>query len=60
MKRALVLLSLLFACTSAEAGDASKSPKVIIETTKGAITLELYPDKAPKTVENFLSYAKEG
>ncbi len=26
----------------------------------GTITLELYPDKAPKTVENFLQYVKDG
>jgi cyclophilin family peptidyl-prolyl cis-trans isomerase len=30
-----------------------------MKTTKGDITLELYPDKAPITVENFLSYVDE-
>ncbi|MDH3215383.1 MAG: peptidylprolyl isomerase [Candidatus Krumholzibacteria bacterium] len=34
----------------------AKSPVVVMETSKGAITIELYPDKAPKTVENFLWY----
>lgn len=38
----------------------TQNPKVLLETNKGSITLELYPDKAPKTVENFLSYVKEG
>lgn len=33
---------------------------VIIRTTFGEITLELDAEKAPKTVENFLAYAKEG
>ena len=33
---------------------------VIIRTTFGDITLELDADKAPKTVENFLNYAREG
>lgn len=33
---------------------------VVIHTNKGAITLELDAEKAPKTVENFLSYAREG
>ena len=32
----------------------------MIDTNKGSITLELYPDKAPKTVENFLHYVNEG
>ncbi len=34
--------------------------RVTLQTSFGAIELELYPDKAPKTVENFLSYVKEG
>ncbi len=32
------------------------NPIVRLETTAGPITIELYPDKAPKTVENFLAY----
>jgi cyclophilin family peptidyl-prolyl cis-trans isomerase len=36
------------------------NPKVLIETSKGSMTVELYPDKAPKTVENFLNYANSG
>lgn len=38
----------------------SANPKVVLETTKGNMTLELYPDKAPKTVENFLTYVDDG
>ncbi len=33
---------------------------VVLNTSKGDITLELDPDKAPKTVENFLTYARSG
>ena len=35
------------------------NPKVLIETTKGNITVELDAEKAPKTVENFLGYVKD-
>jgi peptidyl-prolyl cis-trans isomerase A (cyclophilin A) len=35
-------------------------PRVAIHTKQGDIVVELYPDKAPKTVENFLTYAREG
>ena len=35
-------------------------PNVTIETDKGSIVIELYPDEAPKTVENFLKLAKQG
>ena len=33
-------------------------PVVVIETTKGTITIETYPSEAPKTVENFLALVK--
>ena len=36
------------------------NPKVKIETTKGAMIVELYPDKAPVTVANFLAYVNAG
>jgi peptidyl-prolyl cis-trans isomerase A (cyclophilin A) len=53
----------LGACLSASAvagqGDGPK-PVVVLDTSVGAITLELYPDKAPITVENFLKYVDEG
>lgn len=35
-------------------------PKVTFTTTMGEIELELYPQQAPETVENFLTYAKDG
>jgi len=35
-------------------------PRVKLETTLGEITLELWPDKAPVTVANFLTYVREG
>ncbi|MDX1461209.1 MAG: peptidylprolyl isomerase, partial [Xanthomonadales bacterium] len=34
--------------------------QVTLHTSKGAIRLELYPDKAPATVENFLQYVRDG
>jgi peptidyl-prolyl cis-trans isomerase B (cyclophilin B) len=35
-------------------------PLVRLETSLGEITLELYPDKAPATVANFLQYVRAG
>ena len=37
----------------------SESTKINIETTMGNIALEIYPEKAPITVENFLTYIKD-
>jgi peptidyl-prolyl cis-trans isomerase A (cyclophilin A) len=34
--------------------------KIIIKTECGDMTLELYPDQAPITVENFLAYIRKG
>ncbi len=34
------------------------NPQVELDTTAGKIRLELYPDAAPKTVENFIGYVK--
>ena len=36
--------------------DAKANPVVVIETSFGSIEVELFADKAPKTVENFLAY----
>jgi peptidyl-prolyl cis-trans isomerase A (cyclophilin A) len=39
---------------------ATPSPQVLLHTTQGDITLALYPDKAPKSVANFLQYVRDG
>jgi cyclophilin family peptidyl-prolyl cis-trans isomerase len=44
----------------AEADSKGARPRVVLETSMGAVTLELDPDKAPATVENFLRYVGEG
>lgn len=41
---------------SAPAGN----PVVVMETSKGTMKIELYPDKAPETVANFLRYVDDG
>lgn len=37
-----------------------KNPIVLLETSSGDILIELYADKAPKTVANFLKYVDDG
>ena len=45
----------------ASTGAADGQPvRVVMETSKGTIELELYPDKAPVTVKNFVDYANKG
>jgi len=52
----LAALTLVSVCSSALAQEA---PRVRFSTTAGAFVVEVYPDKAPKTVENFLQYVKD-
>jgi peptidyl-prolyl cis-trans isomerase A (cyclophilin A) len=47
-------------CAAVAGQDAGSKPVVVIDTSEGSITIELYPDKAPITVENFLKYVDEG
>lgn len=46
--------------TPAAKTDTSKGPRAIIKTKFGDIELKLYPDVAPKHVENFIKLAKDG
>ena len=55
MKTLLVTLSLVFSMSAMAA-----NPKIIIKTSKGDIEAELFEDKAPITVKNFLSYVQKG
>ncbi|MBN2408480.1 MAG: peptidylprolyl isomerase [Candidatus Aminicenantes bacterium] len=58
-RQLLTLLFLAAFAASLSASAEAANPKVLIKTNKGDITLELYPDKAPVTVQNFLSYMDE-
>lgn len=65
---AIVLLPfLMLACSSEREGTETESVSssgssnmVVFSTTKGDITIELFPDEAPVTVENFLTYVDQG
>jgi peptidyl-prolyl cis-trans isomerase B (cyclophilin B) len=56
----IALISALSALIAAIPAAGAASPKVVLDTTKGEITIELYPEKAPATVENFLAYVDAG
>ena len=47
--------SLLFSIVATAA-----NPQVEMKTSQGTLVIELYPDKAPKSVANFLQYVKDG
>jgi peptidyl-prolyl cis-trans isomerase A (cyclophilin A) len=57
MKVSYLIIPLLVILMSCNCG--KRNPEVLIRTSKGDILLELYPDKAPVTVANFIRYVKE-
>ena len=54
---ALIAAATLFSV--AQNALAQEAPRVKFATTAGDFVVEVYPDKAPKTVENFLQYVKD-
>ena len=62
MKQILWVVLILAVMTGMSMGqeNAVSNPQVVMETSKGEIVLELYPDKAPLTVKNFLDYIDAG
>ena len=62
MKRLLLVglsLSLLALAACSDANAATKNPVVVVDTSMGSFKIELYPDRAPITVKNFLTYVDE-
>ena len=56
MKRTLAAMAALLFSVAA----LGANPQVDIQTSAGSFTVELYPEKTPKTVANFLEYARSG
>jgi peptidyl-prolyl cis-trans isomerase A (cyclophilin A) len=56
MTRTLFTALLMLTCAAAGAA----APQVELRTNAGTIVLELYPDRAPQTVRNFMQYVEEG
>ena len=60
MFKKLPLIGALLVALSMTEDAAAASPQVAIKTSMGEIVVELYPEKAPKSVENFLQYVRDG
>ena len=58
LRRTLLTLTLLLPMLAWAA--EKQNPQVLLETNYGNIVIELFPDKAPETVKNFLQYVNEG
>ena len=57
----VIFISCLILIQSVAIGNSSESsPRIVLETSKGTIFIELYPDKAPLTVKNFMAYVDSG
>ena len=49
----------LVICCQVGAADGAANPRVEMKTSMGVVVIELYPDQAPLTVDNFLQYVKD-
>ncbi len=56
IKLIVVLGALVALVTAGVSMAAAANPKVEMETSKGKFVIELFPEKAPETVKNFLNY----
>lgn len=59
MRKTFVLACLFFLFATLSHANA-KAPVVVLETSMGAIHIEMNPEKAPVTVANFLKYVRSG
>ena len=57
---AALLTGALLMSAPADGSAAGAAPKVRMKTSLGDVVIELYPEKAPKTVANFLKYVDDG
>ena len=56
----IAILSISMSVAQAQSDDSAENPRVLMKTTDGDITIELFADKSPITVENFLRYVDDG
>jgi len=55
-----IVIAALFAVVTRAEGVVTGKPQVEFQTNRGAFVIELYPDRAPASVENFLKYIEIG
>jgi peptidyl-prolyl cis-trans isomerase B (cyclophilin B) len=60
MLKTLVAFFALVLSFAAAAAAPAANPQVEVRTNMGNFTLELYPENAPNTVQNFIQYVKDG
>ena len=56
----VTVVALVLAVLFLQDASAQQKPIVVMETSKGVIRMELYPEHAPRTVQNFLGYVNSG
>ena len=61
MLRIITAALALLVCSQVGAADgaATADPQVELKTSMGTVVIELYPEKAPLTVDNFVQYVKD-
>ena len=55
----VVIIGIVAAMTLGTGTASAQNPVIVMETSLGSLTIELFQDQAPITVENFLQYASD-
>jgi peptidyl-prolyl cis-trans isomerase A (cyclophilin A) len=60
LRRLPLIGAFVLALNGADGASAASNPQVLVKTSMGEFVIELYPQKAPLTVANFLQYVDDG
>ena len=60
MRKIIILLAVVFLIVGLKEGFTLDAKIVVLETNQGVIEIELKPEIAPKTCENFLGLVEKG
>jgi cyclophilin family peptidyl-prolyl cis-trans isomerase len=60
MKKLFILTGLVITLAFSSLLAKAENPQVLIETNKGSLIIELFPNEAPESVKNFLEYVNSG
>ena len=60
MRTVICAIAVALVAGSVMGADSAPNPQMVLDTTEGIIIIELFPDDAPKSVENVIRYAEDG
>jgi len=60
MRQLILAAGALLVAAGALAAAEAPNPQMVLDTSEGVMVIELFPDKAPRSVENIIQYVEDG